>query len=134
MKPKDFNQSSDRTNTVRWRKAEPLLRRGDQPAQFPSVLPGINSFGFKPCQPVIQKIKVKKGCAYWLISNTAWTFEQIAFYCNLHTYEIKQIADLESFHYEVDLLKTKIITPEIIKHYESNPAEIPEICEAINDH
>ncbi len=43
-----------------------------------------------------QQLLMPKATAVWLVDNTALTFDQIAQFCQLHTLEVKAIADGES--------------------------------------
>jgi hypothetical protein len=64
-----------------------------------------------------------KATAVWLVENTALSFDQIAYFCNLHQLEIKAIADGDAAQgiKGMDPVLTSQLTREQIEHAEANP-------------
>jgi uncharacterized protein len=64
-----------------------------------------------------------KATAVWLVENTALSFDQIAQFCNLHTLEVKAIADGDAAQgiKGLDPVLTGQLTREQIEDAEKNP-------------
>src|SRR6201991_3350712 len=64
-----------------------------------------------------------KATAVWLVENTALSFDQIAYFCNLHPLEVKAIADGDSAQgiKGMDPVLTGQLTREQIEHAEAHP-------------
>src|ERR1700754_2403185 len=64
-----------------------------------------------------------KATAVWLVENTALSFDQIAYFCNLHPLEVKAIADGDAAQgiKGMDPVLTGQLTREQIEHAEGHP-------------
>src|SRR6202451_613554 len=73
-----------------------------------------------------------KATAVWLVENTSLSFDQIAQLCNLHTLEIKAIADGDAAQgiKGLDPILTGQLTREEIEHAEADPKRTLKLSEA----
>ena len=64
-----------------------------------------------------------KATAVWLVENTALSFDQIAYFCNLHPLEVKAIADGDAAQgiKGLDPVQTGQLTREQIDQAEGDP-------------